>query len=318
MLRSRLVNRAACALACARGHRLVLVYHRVTVLSPPGFAIVPSVSIDVFRAQMHVLGELVDLVSLDEILADRRSAACARSRRPAVAVTFDDDLPSHTSEALPVLRELQIPAAFFLSGRALYGLGPYWFQQLEALLDAHGHDRTAALIGVASAAPSQLAFACERDSNLRRRVVESAQFVPTPEILGSAGVTALAAAGMTIGFHTVNHAVLPSMDDAALDDALTCGRRRLAAAAGASVRYFAYPYGKADARCAAAVRRAGFDAAFTGRPEPLRPRDDVHRHHIGRWEPGPLSADDFIVKLAVRLHRAAPCVGHAFERSIAC
>jgi hypothetical protein len=68
------------------------------------------------------------------------------------------------------------------------------------------------------------------------------------------------------------------------------------------VRHFAYPYGKTDDRSTAVVRRAGFQSAFTGQPRPIRSGDD--RFRLGRWEPGPLGVDEFLVKLAVRLHRA--------------
>ena len=37
--------------------------------------------------------------------------------------------------------------------------------------------------------------------------------------------------------------------------------------------------------------------------ERILPRDD--RYRLGRWEPGPLGVDDLLVKLALRLHRAA-------------
>ena len=105
---------------------------------------------------------------------------------------------------------------------------------------------------------------------------------------------------MTIGFHTVEHDPLPDLDDPALEDAVSRGREDLAAAAGAAVRYFAYPHGKADARSAMAVRRAGFDAAFTGAAQPLRHGDDAYR--LGRWEPGPLGVDDLLVEA----RRASP------------
>jgi hypothetical protein len=192
----------------------------------------------------------------------------------------------------------------------LNGLGPYWFQNLEALLLTYGHARTAALLGLPPAdrdQPGDLALACERDAELRRRVVELSAGAPDPGILEPDRIVALVDGGMTIGFHTLDHDVLPDVDDTALDMAVTRGRDRLAAVAGDAIRYFAYPHGKADARSVGAVRRAGFAAAFTGRPEPLRPRGD--RHRIGRWEPGPLAVDDLLVKLAVRLHRAAP-LGH--------
>jgi len=300
VVRSPMINRALRALAHVRGHRLVLIYHRIGHPAPPRAEVVPSVPVEVFRAQLQALGEFVDLVTLDEILGNGCRPPENGDRRPAVAVTFDDDLPSHVGYALPVLRELNVRAGFFLSGRALHGLGAYWFQQLEALLIAHGAARTAALLGLPGAAPTDLGLACERDIQARRRLTQCAADVPPPDILDADDVAALARAGMTVGFHTVSHAILPDLDEDALDDAVMLGRDRLAAAAGTTVSYFAYPHGKVDGRCAAAVRRAGFVAAFTGRAGPLRRRDDPYR--LARWEPGPLGTDDLLAELAIRLH----------------
>lgn len=303
LLRSSTVSGAVRSLARVRGHRLVLVYHRLGPAVPRGCEVVPSVPVDVFRAQLQALCEVVDLVTIDEVLASERRAA-GDLKRPAVALTFDDDLPSHAEHALPLLRELNVPAAFFLSGRFLHGLGPYWFQQLEALLIAHGPQRTAALLRVPESNNATLVQTCEARVDLRRRVSELASGMSTaPAILERDATAALVAAGMTVGFHTVEHEVLPDLDDAALQNAVSRGRDDLATVAGAALRYFAYPHGKTDTRSAGAVRRAGFSAAFTGRPQPVREGDDVHR--LGRWEPGPLGVDDLLATLAVRLHRAS-------------
>ena len=303
LLRTAAVNRAVRGLARLRGHQLVLVYHR---LGPPvqsGCEIVPSVPVDVFRAQLQALAEVVELVTLDEILAKSGLSAPARPR-PAVALTFDDDLPSHVEHALPALRDSGVPAAFFLSGRALNGRGAYWFQHLEALLIARGSQRTAALLGLNEDGTDALMIACEQRIDLRRRVTELAVDLSAPEILDRNGIAALAGAGMTIGFHTVNHDVLPGLSDAALADAVSFGLTDVVAAGSTTVRYFAYPHGKADPRSAVAVRNAGFHAAFTGRAAPVRRGDD--RYRLGRWEPGPLAVDDLLLKLALRLNRAAP------------
>jgi peptidoglycan/xylan/chitin deacetylase (PgdA/CDA1 family) len=300
LLGVRGVNRAVRAVAAARGHALVLVYHRLGPPRPTG-QVVPSVPVEVFRAQLHALGELVDFVSLDAVV-DRTGRDDGSGRRPAVAVTFDDDLPSHLAHALPVLRETSVPATFFLSGRALNGRGPYWFQPLEALLDANGAGGTAALLRLADTDTEQMVLACERDAELRRRVTTLASELPSPALLEPPAMATLSAAGATIGFHTLEHEALPGLDDAGLDDAVARGRDDLARAVAAPVRFFAYPHGKADTRTAAAVRRAGFDAAFTGRRQPVRRGDD--RYRLGRWEPGPLAVDDLLVELAVRLHIA--------------
>jgi peptidoglycan/xylan/chitin deacetylase (PgdA/CDA1 family) len=303
VLRAPLVNRALRAVAAARGHSLVLVYHRLGAALPADCEIVPSVTVDVFWAQLQALGEVADLVSLEAIVEGRRpNTAASHGRKPAVAVTFDDDLTSHVEYTLPVLRQWGVPATFFLSGRALSGLGAYWFQHLETLLNIYGHERTSMLLGVPAPHTGALVLACERDADLRRRVSDLGSGLARSPILQPDAFRTLHASGMTVGFHTLEHDTLPSLDDAALEAAVDRGRAELAAAVGAPIRYFAYPHGKADARSAAAVRRAGFIAAFTGRRQPVRRTDD--RYHLGRWEPGPLGVDDLLAHLGVRLHAA--------------
>jgi len=148
-----------------------------------------------------------------------------------------------------------VPAAFFLSGRALSGLGAYWFQDLEALLLAHGEQRSAAMLR-APDRPEGLMLACERNGDLRRRVSELAAEM-SPDVLQRDGIAALVAANMTVGFHTLNHDTLPDLDDRMLEDAVSRGVEELAAITGTSLKYFAYPHGKGDTRSAAAVERAG-------------------------------------------------------------
>jgi peptidoglycan/xylan/chitin deacetylase (PgdA/CDA1 family) len=302
-LRSASVKTALLALARVRGHRLVLVYHRLGESLRPDCAIVPSVPADMFRDHLQALGDVVELVSLDTLADDNWYASAGEHRRrPAVAVTFDDDLPSHVEHALPALREFGVPAAFFLSGRSLHGLGAYWFQHLETLLTTYGAPRTASLLGVPDAGAEGLMKACEGSADLRRRVSERAADLPMPNILQPEAIAALAAAGMTIGFHTVDHDVLPPLDQPALQQAVSRGREDVAAITGTPVTYFAYPHGKADTRSEAAVRAAGFRAAFTGVPAPIRAGDD--RHRLGRWEPGPLGVDELLIKLTSRFHGA--------------
>jgi peptidoglycan/xylan/chitin deacetylase (PgdA/CDA1 family) len=307
LLRRSIVNRAVRALACARNRRLVLVYHRVGPAPPASCRVIPSIPAELFRAHLQALGEIANLVTLDQILSES-SPGCGSnpgSARPAVAVTFDDDLPSHVAHALPILREFGVPAAFFLSGRALDGRSSaYWFQHLETLLLSWGEERTAGLLGLPAASVDAIALACERSVVLRRRLHELTADLAAPKLLGRGDIAVLAARNVTIGFHTVDHETLPGLDDRAMAIAVSRGRPELAAAAAMPVRYFAYPHGQADARSAAAVHRAGFDAAFTGRAQPLH--QSQNRHLLGRWEPGPLAVDELLVSMAVRLHRAAP------------
>lgn len=109
----------------------------------------------------------------------------------------------------------------------------------------------------------------------------------------------LVRAGMTIGFHTLRHPLLPLLADAELDRALTEGRDALASAAGTVIEFLAYPYGQADARVAEAARRAGYTAAFaTGDRAIGRP---MNRFLVSRWQPGFAAAEHLLAEAAFRL-----------------
>ena len=93
----------------------------------------------------------------------------------------------------------------------------------------------------------------------------SADGRPGGRLLNSAELRQMHQAGMEIGSHTVSHARMPELDDPTLDRELTESKTVLEDTIGAPVSSFAYPYGAWDARCAAAVRRAGYAAACTTR-----------------------------------------------------
>ena len=129
MMRVSIMRRAALAIAARRERALILVYHRVlpdsAVLRSSVGNIVPTVSTAMLREHMEALAGVGDFVSLPDLVQSLDSRSGVKSRRIRLAVTFDDDEPSHLHHALPVLQSLGIPATFFLCGRALHGLGPH-------------------------------------------------------------------------------------------------------------------------------------------------------------------------------------------------
>jgi peptidoglycan/xylan/chitin deacetylase (PgdA/CDA1 family) len=298
-MRHPLARTAAIRAAALRGHGLVLVYHRVRADGDVARSeAVASLDRSRLRAQLEALAELGEVVGLPQLLSPPSGR-----RRPRFALTFDDDYPHHVDHALPVLREVGTPGTFFLSGRALHGLGPYWWERLEALVSAEGVEQAGRALGIRGDSTQELAAACERNPAARSRLAGLAPGVVEGP-LGVEGIRALAAAGMTLGFHTLEHPLLPGLDRDQLAAALTTGREELAAAAGRPMTLLAYPHGKADRRVARAARAAGYTAAWTGWPQPAQAGDD--RFLLGRWEPGPLDRDAFVASVAVRLHRAAP------------
>jgi peptidoglycan/xylan/chitin deacetylase (PgdA/CDA1 family) len=298
-MRHPLLRMAAIRVAARRGHGLVLVYHRVRADGDvPRSEVVPSLDHSRLRAQLEALAELGEIVDLPRLLDPP-----ANRRRPRFALTFDDDYPHHAAHALPVLRDVGVPATFFLSGRALHELGPYWWERLEALVAADGVERAGRALGVSGDSAQALAAACETNAGARRRLATIAPRV-LERPLGVDGIRALAAAGMTLGFHTLEHPLLPGLESDRLAAALTIGRGELAAVIGRPLTLLAYPHGKADQRVARAAQAAGYAAAWTGWPQPAQAGGDPFL--LGRWEPGPLDLDSFVTAVAVRLNRAAP------------
>ena len=275
--------------AAARRRSLVLCYHRVTPESVPNQTIEPLYP-DRFAEQMDALQEAGNIVPLDVVLRH------PRSHRATFAVTFDDDDTSHVRYALPILRARNITATFFLSGRSLHGLGGYWWVQLQQAVDEDGLEATCRRLGRSAASVRDLARQCRENG-----VTDELSTRGAPPMMSGADVRRLAEAGMTIGFHTLRHPNLTLLNDRDLDAALTEGREALAAAANAPVEFFAYPYGRTDASVAAAVRRAGYRAAFALGDGPIAPRDD--RFALARWQPGSLAASDLVGEAALRLNR---------------
>lgn len=88
---------------------------------------------------------------------------------------------------------------------------------------------------------------------------------PGQRLLNAIELRRMHEAGMEIGSHTVSHARLTEVDATRLRHELTDSKTALEDLLGHAVESFAYPYGASDARCAEAVREAGYTAACTTR-----------------------------------------------------
>ena len=302
VVRHSLGQRAALRFAAARRRALVLLYHRIIADGTMPRAIVPSVSVTMFRQQLEAILEIGDIVPLADLLRPPDHAD-----RPRFAITFDDDHAGYVTAAVPALQALRVPATFFLSGRSLHGLAPYWWSFLEESIASRGLDDTCRMLGLERSSVAQVAVLLE-DSPLTARLTETFPF-PSEPAMSASDIRALVRAGMTVGFHTLHHPVLTRLAPDALDAALVSGRRQLADVAGTRIDLLAYPHGRADADVAAAAERSGYVAAFVTGGRPVATWSD--RFLLSRWEPGPLDARELTAAAALRLLRTATRPRHA-------
>ncbi len=258
------------------------MYHQITEAGadPSGLAVSPKN----FASQLSVLKERCEVVPLREIQLRSES----RSKRPRVAITFDDGYADNGEVGAPILEAAGLPASFFITGIALDGQGEFWWDSLEHLiLDLNDgsapQDPFEVVIGGqrlrADLRTVEARMRAHKALNRRLRVRPPEEIAPVIEALslhlgtkiqtcerhrlaGMDGIQSLARIpGMTIGSHTLSHPLMPSLHSEAKRHELIESRRLLTDATGESVVEFAFPYGNDgafDDDSEAAIREAGY------------------------------------------------------------
>jgi peptidoglycan/xylan/chitin deacetylase (PgdA/CDA1 family) len=112
---------------------------------------------------------------------------------------------------------------------------------------------------------------------------------PKP-LMDAEQIREVAAAGMEVGSHGVEHHSLPSLSDAELLADLTRSRTMLGELIGRHITGFAYPYGHARSREITAAAAAGYSHAVsvngTSHPDLAASAYAVARTHIGEHDVG--------------------------------
>lgn len=123
-------------------------------------------------------------------------------------------------------------------------------------------------------------------------------------------IRSLAEAGVAIGSHGMTHRDFTKLDDRSLAAELGDSRAWLEAAAGRPVDAISYPWGREDARVAAAARAAGYRLAFGLRAPRGRRAPDAERRALSRTA---LYAPDRIPGLFRATAVASPRAGRALR-----
>lgn len=275
----------------------VVAYHGVGD-NPP--SPVMHVSPARLRAQLAFLRDQYDVVPLGELVRRWRAGA---STRGCVAITFDDAYLGVLQHALPVLRELDLPATVFVaSDHALAG-GTYWWDDVESARLGGGPAWETAVRTVKLESASGI-------EEIRGRVLgDFAGRWPSGVTAGNGTIwrsmrvdeltTLSRDARVDFGVHTVSHPALPMLSHdeqiAEMRDSLDWLRDRFPRV----LPVVAYPYGLYDRATVAAAEQAGMIAGVTmeGRASANRPAPMIVPR-VGAGELHPPTS------LALRLNRA--------------
>lgn len=230
-----------------RNRFLVLAYHGVD-------------HAERFRAQLLAVLAHRRPVALDEV--EERLVAGRELPSGGFLVTFDDGRRSVLRSGLPVLRDLDVPAALFVVAGLIGTDAPFWWDEVEARSLAGGTTAVAPGAGV------QLVRALKKVADTDRRRALDELRAATPDVqVGYPHLTAddlveLDRSGVSIGSHSLTHPCLDRCVDDDLRDELSESRDVLQEILGRPVRSLAYPNGSVDRRVVSAAGGAGYRIGF--------------------------------------------------------
>jgi peptidoglycan/xylan/chitin deacetylase (PgdA/CDA1 family) len=275
---------------------LVLAYHRVAPVA--GDAIGMAVTPENFRAQMAYLREHYPVLRFED--------DWSKADRPSVVITFDDGYADNRESALPILEELGLPAAFFISSGTIGAEGEFWWDEVEKIFLGGGDlgDLPASLSlaegGVTGQwktdGPEQRMRAYrEVHKHLkpmdtgRRAVLLAAlrkwsgrtQARPSHRALRMDELKSLAASPcVTIGAHTVSHPMLSGRPKADQEREILASRKDLESWLGKPIDVFSYPFGDHgdyNGDTLAICRAGGFRKVAAAHPGQWRKSTDPFR-----------------------------------------
>jgi len=239
------------------GKLSILLYHRV--LAEPDPLRPDEFDQEAFRLHMDVLSECFNVLPLN-----RAVELLQNGKLPprAVSITFDDGYADNETVALPILLDLGLTATFFVATGFLDG-GRMWNDSIIEAIRVADHkeldlsdvglgtytlntdtDRLEAISGLLAKLKYQLPG--EREISVERLVGAVGKSLPNNLMMTSEQVRRLAAAGMSIGAHTVHHPILTTLTDNEAQFEIRQSRDMLEAMIGSPVTVFAYPNGQPE------------------------------------------------------------------------
>jgi peptidoglycan/xylan/chitin deacetylase (PgdA/CDA1 family) len=198
--------------------------------------------------------------------------SCFKTTTPfpkgSVCISFDDAWRRTLTEVIPIIRDRNLPVTIFIPTQEVRR-GTFWF--------SHVLRNAAALPEPFRRDVRQLWRVPE---STRQRMVDHLFEISHPaerEVLSVAEIADLAnMPQVTIGSHSVNHALMPNCDEEELRKEIHDSKRDLEQWTGRPVRVFSYPNGDFDERTARVLAAAGYSLAFTAEDRALTLADDPY------------------------------------------
>jgi len=232
-------------------------------------------SVDLFRAQLAFLQRIFQIVPLQQIWRENGSDL---TRRPKLALTFDDGLRNNFALAYPILKELDCPATFFVCPGLIDSGEWLWNHECRARLACISIDerrRLAERMGLSSSDGEAIIqklkyMAHARRVEFEKEIAEATPtFKPTEQqrrdfdVMSWAELKRLEPDLITIGGHSLSHQILTQLDSEHLEREVAVCKSWLEGELHRPVDHFCYPDGAYNSKVQACVGRHFVSAVTT-------------------------------------------------------
>ncbi len=188
---------------------------------------IPPEARDNFEGNLYYLRKNANVVGLDDYFAGRLSPGNIN-----VVITLDDGYKSWMDYAVPLLKDLNLPATFFVSS---------------------------GFVGLEEETEAEFAKA--------RLLLELKPGEKLPECLSPEDLRTIVGEGFTVGGHTVDHCNLAEIRDVEkVRYEIVEDKARLEKMTGSQVKYFSYPFGRCsnpEINLVEILKEAGYKGAVS-------------------------------------------------------
>lgn len=271
---------------------LVLAYHRV--LPRPQIQLEetePSlvVSTETFEEQLLFLKKYFGILTMDQMVDTLNTGSSFPT--PSCVLTFDDGWRDTYLHAYPILKRLSVPATVFVATRHVDSGEEFWFDTLYRMFASFDPSTDLAREVVRSFFPKIPIPSAENRSDIlkyARMIVASMKDFPIDKIdeimehlmatkvfplqrerkrsvCSWAELKEMISTGLvTVGSHTVSHAILTRENTERCRRELTESKKALEEHLEVPVEHFCYPNGNYNSDTEDLVRKAGYKSALPG------------------------------------------------------
>ena len=263
----------------------IFTYHRIKPEGKPADTLfdtgVFGPSVDVFRQQLEFISKHSKIISEDELiglLSNKRPA-----NGPLSLITFDDTYIDNYDLALPVLRELGIPAVFFTPCEMVENRQLGWWDEIAYILKTSGlkrfkfmnieldlgSDREKAIATIQAMVKTKPYHETESlidDLAQAAKTNRPGLELMDKEIMTWEQIKIAEQSGITMGSHTCNHYVLATLTPEQQRHEIFSSKQILEQKIGKPVRSIAFPVGGCahyNQESLKLAEEAGYEVAYS-------------------------------------------------------